>query len=41
MGNNTENEMTFEEYLDFLDDYWEIFGPPQQKPIVIYKNIRL
>ncbi len=20
--------MTFEEYLDFLDEYWEIFGPP-------------
>lgn len=20
--------MTFEEYLDFLDQYWEMFGPP-------------
>ncbi|MBI2606998.1 MAG: hypothetical protein HYW49_13070 [Deltaproteobacteria bacterium] len=20
--------MTFEEYLDFLDEYWEMFGPP-------------
>lgn len=20
--------MTFDEYLDFLDEYWEMFGPP-------------
>lgn len=31
---NKNQEMTFEEYLEFLDDYWEIFGPipePEEK----------
>jgi hypothetical protein len=22
-----EHKMTFEEYLDFLEGYWELFGP--------------
>lgn len=34
--------MTFEEYLDFLDEYWEIFGPiPAPAPKGEYKNIKL
>lgn len=33
--------MTFMEYLDFLDEYWELFGPPPAKEIIIYKNVRL
>lgn len=24
--------MTPSEYLDFLDDFWEIFGPPPPPP---------
>ncbi|MBF0299498.1 MAG: hypothetical protein HQK51_12305 [Oligoflexia bacterium] len=28
-------QMTFDEYLDFLDEYWEIFGPipPRKYPL--------
>ncbi len=34
--------MTFEEYLDFLDQYWEMFGPPPAPtPKVEYKNIKI
>ena len=25
--------MNFEEYLDFLDEYWSIFGPPPEHPL--------
>jgi len=35
--------MTFEEYLLWLDEYWEIFGPPTPKvhnPNV-YRNLKL
>ena len=24
--------MTLDEYLDFLEQYWEIFGPPPANP---------
>lgn len=24
--------MTFEEYLDFLDEYWALFGPAGEPP---------
>jgi hypothetical protein len=35
-------KMTFDEYLDFLDEYWEIFGPiPAPKPKVEYRAILL
>lgn len=33
-------EMTFWEYLEFLDQYWEIFGPPPRKEHVEYKNVQ-
>ncbi len=34
--------MTLDEYLEFLEQYWEIFGPPPpQKPIVEYKILLL
>lgn len=33
--------MTFEEYLDFLDEYWDLFGPPPQKPYSEFKNIKI
>jgi len=32
--------MTFEEWLDFLDEYWEIFGPPPEKTDLEYRNVR-
>ena len=32
--------MTFEEYLDFLDEYWEMFGPiPEPKKRIEYKTV--
>lgn len=35
-------KMSFDEYLDFLDEYWEIFGPiPKPKPRVEYKIVLL
>ncbi len=35
-------KMTFEQYLDFLDEYWELFGPiPVPKLKIEYKNILL
>jgi hypothetical protein len=35
-------KMTFDEYLDFLDEYWDIFGPiPEPKPKVEYRIILL
>ncbi len=35
--------MTFDEYLDFLDQYWEIFGPivKDSKDIKIYTRVLL
>ena len=34
--------MTSDEYFQFLQEYWEIFGPiPPPKPFVEYKNVRL
>lgn len=34
--------MTFEEYLDFLDQYWELFGPiPEPKAKILYQLILL
>jgi hypothetical protein len=34
--------MTIEEYFDFLEQYWELFGPIQKncKPVV-YTNIKI
>ena len=35
-------KMSFEEYLDFLDEYWEIFEPiPEPRPIKEYKLVLL
>lgn len=32
--------MTFEEYLDFLEEYWELFGPiPEPKPKIQYTMV--
>lgn len=34
--------MDFDEYLDFLDEYWEIFGPiPKPEPKIEYQDIKL
>lgn len=34
--------MSDEEFLDFLEQYWELFGPiPPRKPPVIYQNIKI
>jgi hypothetical protein len=32
-------EMTFMEYLDFLDQYWEIFGPPVARPDRVFTRV--
>ncbi len=35
-------KMSFEEYLDFLDEYWEMFGPiPTPEPKIEYKILKL
>ena len=35
-------EVTLDEYLQFLDEYWEIFGPPEEpKPKPEYTEIRI
>jgi len=41
--NQLKTEMTFEEYLEFLDDYWKLFGPIPEKPNEdhLYTNIKL
>ena len=31
--------MNFMAYLDFLDEYWEIFGPPPARAHVDYRNV--
>jgi len=31
--------MTLLEYAQFLDEYWEIFGPPPEVSFVEYKNM--
>jgi len=34
--------MTFDEYLDFLDEYWEIFGPiPPEVSKPEYEDVKL
>ncbi len=34
--------MTFEEYLRFLDEYWELFARPQRVYIrCVYRRVRL
>jgi hypothetical protein len=34
--------MTAEEFLDFLEQYWELFGePPAPPPKFEYKNIKI
>lgn len=34
--------MSFDEYLDFLDEYWEIFGPiPPAAEKPPYENVKL
>jgi hypothetical protein len=34
------NTMTMDEYFDFLDEYWEIFGPPPEAvPKKVYSLI--
>ncbi len=32
--------MSLLEYLDFLDEYWEIFGPPPEKEPIVYKDVK-
>lgn len=32
--------MTLKEYFQFLDEYWEIFGPiPEDETIIIMDNV--
>lgn len=33
--------MTWDEYLDFLDQYWELYGPPPPRPLADYKDVKL
>ncbi len=34
--------MTFEEFLEFLDEYWALFGPaPIRAPNAVYERMRL
>jgi hypothetical protein len=34
--------MTPDEYLDFLEQYWELFGPiKKERKIIIYTNIKI
>ena len=34
--------MSFEEYLDFLDDYWSIFKlPDKKKKPKVYKDVKI
>jgi hypothetical protein len=34
--------MTLDEYLDYLEEYWDIFGPIPPAPAYIeYKDVRL
>ena len=33
--------MTWDEYMKFLDEYWEMFGPPRAKEKIEYKNIKI
>jgi len=34
--------MTFDEYLDFLEEYWDLFGPiPEETEKVPYSIVRL
>jgi hypothetical protein len=32
--------MTLPEYLDWLDEYWEIFGPPPSRELMIYPDVK-
>jgi hypothetical protein len=36
-----ETNMTLDEYLNFIEEYWELFGEPQQKVNKEYKTILL
>lgn len=38
-----ERIMTFDEYLEFLDDYWALFGPipPSSTDLDLFSNIKL
>ena len=34
--------MTFDDYLTFLEEYWDIFGPiPTAAPPTLYKIVKL
>ncbi len=33
--------MTMEEYFQFLEQYWQLFTPPTQRPKIEYKIILL
>jgi hypothetical protein len=32
--------MTLIEYIDWLEQYWEIFGPPPERELVTYGDVR-
>jgi hypothetical protein len=33
--------MTWDEYFQFLDEYWELFGEPPARPVPVeYSNVR-
>lgn len=37
-----KKDMTFEQYLEFLDEFWELFGPiPIPPPKKDYPDIKL
>jgi len=37
-----ERKVTFQEYLDFLDEYWEMFGPvPEPQRKAEYQNVKI
>ncbi|MBF0205420.1 MAG: hypothetical protein HQK53_00890 [Oligoflexia bacterium] len=42
MTSETTSKMTFDQYLQFLDDYWDLFGPipPRKKP-TLYSRIKI
>ena len=41
MERDRKSQMSFDEYLDYLEEYWEIFGPPPEKTDVPYTNIKI
>lgn len=36
-----QKQMSFDEYLDFLEEFWELFGVPPKKEKPEYGNIKI